>query len=520
MVKSRLQILKQYLFLALLVILLRTVFRLLFGEASWPSFWHAVSEGAKLAAWVLGFGLINAFVDFRKLLPRSPRFFRTPVTALNISMALTPEVGRSLERVKNAGRLRAHRKGVNLVRSVVVPVLSNAIDKAINLGDSMVSRGFGSNQSMPPLDRIFPLETFSKSFGEKRILEQVSLVPAEGKLTLISGNTGSGKTTLLRALLAINPGASFVCQFPRDGFVADTVVDELSFALVQQRLSKSEISERVSAAAKQFGLEKYLKTEPQLLSSGFQQRLAIAASLISGSRLLILDEPFSALDRKASAQLQKLLATLLENQITIVIAEHRTDLLEKIAHESLTLNEARLTNTPRFRQTKPTQRTPTGNVTVLFGENGSGKTTHLLKKAGDGGVLIPQPASDLLFLNSVAEELSQADSDCKAPSGTTQKTFNRLVGPVDLEQNPRDLSEGQKLALVIAIQLSQKTELLLLDEPTLGLDTPSRKELRAIIQQIAADGTEIWVATHDENFAKSVAVHKKVIANEVVSDVG
>jgi energy-coupling factor transport system ATP-binding protein len=515
----RFQVFKQYLWVALLVILMRVAFRLLFDEFSWANFATAAFDGAKLSAWVLGVGAVNALVDFRKFFRRSPQFFRTPITALNISMALTPEIARSVVRVRDAAKLRAHRKGINLVRSVLVPVFSNAIDQAINLGDSMLSRGFGGRVSKELGDGTIDLSDVSFSYAQKPILEKLSLKIPSGKLALIAGNTGSGKTTLLKVIQARYPNSAFVNQFPRDGFVSGTVYDELAFSLVQQNFSNLEIQQRVSSVAAKFELQVFLKSEPQTLSAGWQQRLAIAAALIGGSKVLLLDEPFSALDLPGSKSLKTLLHSLKRSGVTVVIAEHRAELLADIADLKFTLEAGVLKTGLRKLAALEKPKVSGTSITVLKGENGSGKTTHLRKLAQNTGVLVPQPASDLLFLNTVGEELKQADLDAKKPFGTAGEILRDLLGAINLDQNPRDLSQGQKLALAISVQLSKTTELLMLDEPTLGFDLATRQALVGILNRISSNGVEVLVATHDEAFASAIATRVQNISGGVIVDV-
>ena len=516
----RFQIFKQYLWVALFVVLARVLFRLVFDEFSFDNLLISAFDGLKLSAWVVGFGLLNAILDFRKLLPRSPKYLKTITTALNVSLALTPEIVRSIDRVKEAAKLRAHRRGIHLVRSLVVPVLSNAIDQAINLGDSMASRGYGNSNSHAQAQGDIELVGVTFAYQKNQpVLKGIDLSIPVGTLLLISGGTGSGKSTLLRVIQARYPNAGFVNQFPREGFVADQVFDELAFALVQQGLGRNEVKSKVHAIANDFELQDLLDLDPQTLSAGQQQRLAIAASLISGTKLLLLDEPFSTLDEPSTGNLVRILTSLKNLGVTVVVVEHRVDLLVEQADMKVTLKagclKAAIEPTPKL----VVDAQQSGTITALVGPNGSGKTTHLRKLAGKRGVLVPQPASDLLFLNTVGEELEQADQDTKQPLGTTATIFSRFVGAIDKSQNPRDLSQGQKLALAISIQIAKTTDLLMLDEPTLGFDFASKATLVEHLRKIGASGVEIILATHDHEFAKAISTREQRIDRGVVTSV-
>ncbi|MGN6780461.1 MAG: ABC transporter ATP-binding protein [Marmoricola sp.] len=182
-----------------------------------------------------------------------------------------------------------------------------------------------------------------------------------------------------------------------------------------------------------------------------------------------------------------------------------------------------------------------GSVTALMGRNGSGKSSLLWALQGSGarsgGVvrvgaedparlsperrrrrvgLVPQTAADLLYLETVAEECAAADRD--ATPGATRDLLDRLAPGVPDAMHPRDLSEGQRLALVLAIVLVAGPRVLLLDEPTRGLDYPGKDALAGIVGELAAAGHAVLVASHDVEFLALVADRAVVLADgEVVS---
>lgn len=520
MQRFRFKIFTQYLWLALFVIVLRVVFRLVFDEFEIDTALSAAMDGLQLAAWVLAFGLLNAILDFRKLLPRSPKHLKNFTTALNIALTLAPELARAVTRLKDAGRLRAKRRGFRLLQSLVIPVLSNAIDQAVDLGDSMEGRGFGRSVKASNVSGDVYLKNVSFGYrSELPIFKDLTVHIKPGQLVTVAGNTGSGKSTLLRVIQAKVPGSLYVHQFPRRGFVADTVFDELAFALRQSEKSSTEVKKLVAETAVEFGLRPFLSEDLRLLSAGWQQRVAIAAGVLSGARVLLLDEPLSALDREATEMLLESLGKLKQQGVTVVIAEHRIDELREKSDRLFTLEDGRLIEGVKELTQLITRVPSSGNVTVLLGANGSGKTTRLRKLAELGAVLVPQPASDLLYLNTVGEELRQADRDANGEPGKAAKVFANFGFQIDLDANPRDLSEGQKLALAISIQLVKPTGQLLLDEPTLGFDTKSRQHLADTICEIAQSGHEVIVATHDLEFANAIANQTESLERPVNSDV-
>ena len=185
-----------------------------------------------------------------------------------------------------------------------------------------------------------------------------------------------------------------------------------------------------------------------------------------------------------------------------------------------------------------------GSVTAVMGRNGAGKSTLLAALAGQlpatggrvqlgGGSpdrlaprdrvrvigLVPQDPDLLLYADSVAAECQAADRDFGAPAGTARALLARIAGPVDDDRHPRDLSEGKRLALALSIILAGRPQIVLLDEPTRGLDYPAKRRLVGVLRELAADGHAVVVATHDVELVADVAHRVVVLAEgEVVAD--
>jgi energy-coupling factor transport system ATP-binding protein len=186
-----------------------------------------------------------------------------------------------------------------------------------------------------------------------------------------------------------------------------------------------------------------------------------------------------------------------------------------------------------------------GEVTAVMGRNGSGKSSLLWALQGSGpresgtvdveGAdpatlssanaralvgLVPQTPADLLYLDTVAEECEQADRESgPGTSVSARDLLDRLAPDVSEGAHPRDLSEGQRLALVLAVQLAAAPAVVLLDEPTRGLDYGAKKTFIGIIDQLAADGHSVVVSTHDVEFVAAVADRVVVMATgDIVAD--
>ncbi len=180
-----------------------------------------------------------------------------------------------------------------------------------------------------------------------------------------------------------------------------------------------------------------------------------------------------------------------------------------------------------------------GEVVALMGRNGAGKSTLLASLVGllspargelavDGKQphrlasseivrlvgLVPQEPADLFCAESVLDELNADGHGARA-----QRLLARLSPDLDLASHPRDLSEGQRLAVALALVLAAAPPLLLLDEPTRGLDYPAKALLVNVLREYADGGTAIVIATHDVELAADVATRTVVLADgEIVAD--
>jgi energy-coupling factor transporter ATP-binding protein EcfA2 len=193
-----------------------------------------------------------------------------------------------------------------------------------------------------------------------------------------------------------------------------------------------------------------------------------------------------------------------------------------------------------------------GECTALMGRNGSGKSSLLWALQGTGSRaagtvsvgapaadparlppararrlvgLVPQTPADLLYLDTVEAELAQADRDVSdgtvtgrgpAPAGDI---LEEIAPGIPADAHPRDLSAGQQLALVLAIQLTAAPSVILLDEPTRGLDYQAKASLTGVLDKLAARGHAVVVATHDVEFVTRACDRVVVMAEgEIVTD--
>jgi energy-coupling factor transporter ATP-binding protein EcfA2 len=133
--------------------------------------------------------------------------------------------------------------------------------------------------------------------------------------------------------------------------------------------------------------------------------------------------------------------------------------------------------------------------------------------------LVPQQPADLLYLDTVGAECAAADGQTGTPPGTTRRLLDRIVPGIDAVAHPRDLSQGQQLALALAVTLAAAPAVLLLDEPTRGLDYPAKTALAGVLGELAGDGTAVLLATHDVEFVAEYAQRVVLLAGgEVIAD--
>ncbi|MEW1760719.1 ATP-binding cassette domain-containing protein [Streptomyces cyaneofuscatus] len=496
------------------------------------------------------------------------------------------------------------------------------------------------------------------------VLREVNLEVEEGELCLVVGHTGVGKSTLLGAVNGLVPhftggtlygtvtvdGRStadhppreladvvgVVGQDPLDGFVTDTVEEELAYAMEQLAISPAVMRKRVEETLDLLGLADLRHRALYELSGGQQQRVAIGSVLTAHPRVLVLDEPTSALDPTAAEEVLAAVTRLVHDLgVTVLLAEHRLERVVQYADRvihlpgdgrvvsgapadifttssiappivelgraarwsplPLSVRDARRAAAPlrtALAATPPPPVRPVpeepgpalltargvtvayrgvaavrevdldlrgGEITALMGRNGSGKSSLLWALQGSGprksGTvrvdrgptegsrtpakdsdpkslsaaearrlvgLVPQTPTDLLYLESVEQELDQADTESavrEGPGPSARAILDRLTPGIGGATHPRDLSEGQKLALVLAIQLAAAPRVLLLDEPTRGLDYRAKTQLIAMVDELAAEGRSVVISTHDVEFAARAADRVVVMAEgDIVAD--
>jgi energy-coupling factor transport system ATP-binding protein len=534
------------LWFAIAFLALRLVYRVVFGGfpeggTDWAStIGGVVRSSLPFVAVILLFGALNVIVDLQGALARglSRGVLRRLRTVIVISLAAYPSLLESVRTVLWSRRMRRDRS----LRSVVVPVLERALDRGKTLGASLEQRGFGAGRVRVGgmCDAPVVARDLRIGFGDAWSLSVGGLSIAHGSCILITGDTGTGKSALLRTftgrLQHLSGGwqegvlevggldrrgalphetASFISiveQNVREAFVASRVFDEIAFSLRMQNADESEVDADVALVARHLGITDLLGREIHELSAGEATLVAIAAALVTKPSLLLLDEPIADLDEANTQRVVDVLETVRrETSVTIVIAEHRWSALEHLAERRIRLRASEAdVQIPRHSLD---QAPVTGagasararaSIAPLVAPNGAGKTTWMREFAEANPThvrLVPENPELLFSQSSVSDECAHNDRLTRSAPGSTLALARTLMPDLPVDAHPRDLSTGQRLALACALQATANPDLLLLDEPTRGLDASARTRLTHHLKCLADTGTSIIFATHDREFA-------------------
>jgi energy-coupling factor transport system ATP-binding protein len=344
-----------------------------------------------------------------------------------------------------------------------------------------------------------------------------------------------------------------VFQEPEDQVVLTRVLAEVAFGLENLGTPPTEIVPRAVSALAAVGAEHLAERPVAELSGGELQRICLASALALEPELLLLDEPSSQLDRDAA---EALFDHARAHGCAVVVAEQRPELPLAFADRIVFLRDGLIADElpPAWTDpaTRPTEHPATGEevvrlegvsyaypggppvlvdeslslrrgeVVALVGPNGVGKTT-LAKVAagliapGGGRVLrfgraayLPQDPGRYLVAETVLAEVALAAGEARARHALEQLELTAFAA-----RHPRDLSSGERERVAIATVLAVEPDLLVLDEPTRGVDPERKRELAALLRGQAPSRATL-VVTHDRVFATSVADRTIALGSEAV----
>lgn len=451
---------------------------------------------------------------------------------------------------------------------------------------------------------------FSYDGGKTWILDGIDLEIAYGQRIAIIGKNGSGKSTLSKIIAGLSSpdsGIVTLCgikvfeannvdskayqkaresigalfQSPEDQIVTTVVEDDVAFGLENLCASKEFMKQNISNALRAVNMENHRFSDPSNMSGGQQQRVAIASSIATRSKLLVLDEPTSMLDSCAKEDVDKLFDKLQTSGTTIVQVTHKIsecknadrilmlengklrdvsllELDEFFTEKSPTVIESKSmtenvenSNTAieisNLRLSYSKNQTPilcdyslsvkSGEIVAIMGKNGCGKSTLAkaicaLIKYDSGsicvnGIKISEKTSksqmreirknigyvmqlpeQQLFAQTVFEDVAYGPKNFGLEGRELHSRVLNALKSLHIEhlaqKSPFELSGGQQRLAAIAGVLACNPKILVLDEPTAGLDFEYAKIVLKILSDLHNKGVTIIVITHDLNEAKSL----------------
>lgn len=350
----------------------------------------------------------------------------------------------------------------------------------------------------------------------------------------------------------------YVFQDPDNQIVCDSVWHEMAFGLENLGTPQGEMRRRVAEASYFFGMGPWFHSDTDALSGGRKQLLALASTLVMQPRVLLLDEPTAQLDPIAARNfLHALFRVNRELGCTVVVATHEPELMADYATCAFELVDGAVrpvedlgrfkceaalaergalcdANAPAavsargawFRYGRDDDwvlrgldlEVRQGEVHALVGGNGCGKSTLLALIAGtrraqrgevrsaiSAKAMLPQDPKALFAEERVDEELME----WAHIGGYGADEVQAMMGELGLADraglHPYDLSGGQRQMLALGKLLLVHPRLLLLDEPTKGLDRAAREHVAGMIEAARRDGVTVIVSTHDLAFVRRVA---------------
>jgi energy-coupling factor transport system ATP-binding protein len=366
-------------------------------------------------------------------------------------------------------------------------------------------------------------------------LREINLAVNPGECVVITGPTGSGKSSLL--LVATGLGNQLGLTTTGEitgpdhiGFVSQHARGQLFGPLVMDEIEPTE----------SFGLGELMHTPIHHLSEGQAIQVNLIRELQKQPGLLILDEPFAGLDEKSASELVNHIRDYLQAGGSLLVAEHRPELLGSIVTQVYRLEGGKLQSGLAARDVVEIKRedayltrdevltfsaTSIGfedrvlvdslelrlrqsEVVAVTGENGIGKTSLLnaIAKSTSDVLLVPEQVADFFVTTTLGAELDRADRIAQVVQGFTKANLESILGNLPpLDTHPRDLSAGTQLALAMAMQLSHKPKVLLIDEPARGFDVQTKSQVIATLECVRETGCAIVFASHDSELISKLA---------------
>ena len=369
-----------------------------------------------------------------------------------------------------------------------------------------------------------------------------------------------------------------VLQNAESQIIQQLVEDEIAFGCENFSFDPPAIRQAVDNACQQMKLQPQWKT--RTLSGGQKQRLMTAATLATGQRILVLDEPLANLDRQGAHLLMEALKKLAARGYGILVVEHRLDMVLPYVDQVWSIQKGQIQRiedkdaylAQQAQHIPPLVSSPSrgeavlnlesvgfsagnreilkevsfqvqrGERALLLGENGCGKTTLLrlmarLSRPTKGRILQSVDAAlgqgkkgskawfqqvGVVYQNPNYQLFMPTVEEEIAFGAATENDAREMMALFGLEhlakRHPHSLSEGQKRRVSIAAVVAARPQVLLLDEPTVGQDYTGLREMVEILHQ-ETDNTMITI-THDLRCVQALCDHAILLENGVVAQEG
>ena len=198
----------------------------------------------------------------------------------------------------------------------------------------------------------------SRRFGSTLALDDVDLSIESGEFVALLGRSGSGKSTLLRTLAGLDAPSAGVVQVPTERMVVFQEPRLLPWKTALQNvalgLTGADATERARSALAEVGLEHRLDAYPATLSGGEAQRTALARALVRDPKLLLLDEPFAAVDALTRMRMHRLVESLWRrHRLSVLLITHDVDEAILLADRALVIEHGRLVASIRIELPRP-----------------------------------------------------------------------------------------------------------------------------------------------------------------------
>lgn len=360
------------------------------------------------------------------------------------------------------------------------------------------------------------------------------------------------------------PCVAYVSQSPDNQLVCETVWHELAFSLENYGTEPAIMRRRVAEVSHFFAIEPWFHKNVNELSGGQMQIVSLARALATSPKLLLLDEPTALLDPVAEKNfLHELFRINRELGITIVVATHEPVAVRDYATREFYLQGGQIFEVSENLRTVPIRaQGPSplevedrpqllegpsplqladvyfryskdddwvlrgmylslqqGEIRALVGGNGCGKSTTLKIMAAinvpqigrvknelkNSQAYLPQSPMALFVCDTVKQEMREWQKNCGYGDAEILQMLEKVGLRDKLDRHPFDLSGGEQQLLAMAKLLITKPKLLLLDEPTLGLDAKHKLTVANLILDFADEGGTVLLCTHDLSFAHCVA---------------